>query len=551
MDLQQYASVFWRRAWLILLCVALGGGSALVASQLTTPVYRASAKLLLNEALLAQTAAYARNPPFERLAMTSIELMTTRAVFGAVIQRLGLELSPDRLAEMVHVQIVRDTQLIEVSVEDTDPQRAARLANLIPEVFGEQNQEFLARSYTASKQSLESELRSLDNQIAQTQAAIDELGTPSSAQEEADLNRLQSELVQYWQSYANLLQRYEAIRLAETQTTNSVVTIEPALPPKGPILPTTLLNTLLGAAVGLMLGVGIVFLIEYRDDSLKSADQVTDLMELSVLGAIAKFPPTNIKNGPIVSTEPYSPVAEAYRALATNIQLSRVDRPLKRLLVTSPGALEGKSTVVANLGLALAQVGVKVILLDCDLRRPTLHKLFSHPNTSGLTDLLLQPTWDRSEVIQATEVAMLGLITTGPLPPNPAELLNSERLTNLLDFLAQQADVVLVDSPPCLPVSDAVVLAAKLDGVLMVFRVGATRLPAATRAVEQLQRTNTILVGAVINWISPSKNYYYYDPYYQYEPNGTARLQSWFKKWKARSTPRESRRPRPPGGAPG
>ena len=507
MELLQYASVLWRRAWLIILCASLGGGSALVASRFTTPVYRATARLLFNEAPLVEVTAYTKELSFERLAMTSIELMTTRAVFEQVIQRLGLDMSPDRLAEMVRVQIVRETQVIEVSVDDTDPQRAARLANMIPEVFGEQNDEFQASRYAVAKESLAAELRSLDNQIAQTQAAINELGTPSVPQEEADLNRLQSAIVQYWQSSASLSQRYEAIRLAEAQATSSVIVVESALPPRRPIRPNTLPNTLLGAVVGLMLAVGIILLIEYLDDRLKSPNQVIDLMGLSVLGAIAKFPPTAIKNGPIVSAEPDSQVVEAYRALATYIQLSCRDRPLKRLLVTSPSALEGKSTVVANLGLALAQTGMKVILLDCDLRRPTLHQLFSHPNTSGLTNLMLQPAWSCSEVIQATEVATLGLITTGPLPQNPVEILSSERLANLLDFLAQQADVVLVDSPPCLPVTDAILLAAKLDGVLLVFKAGATRVPAATQAVEQLKRTNTILVGAVINWILPSNTY--------------------------------------------
>lgn len=192
-----------------------------------------------------------------------------------------------------------------------------------------------------------------------------------------------------------------------------------------------------------------------------------------------------------------SPQAEAYRSLRTNLEFSSLDNPLHSLLVTSAAPDEGKSTTLANLGVINAQAGKRVILLDCDLRRPRLHELFGLGNNAGVTTALLDPK--ASLPFQATSVPNLQVMTSGPLPPNPADLLASERMNGLLTQAMAEADLVLVDAPPVIAVTDAALLATKVDGVLLVVSAGQTRREHAQRARELLAKVNANLVGAVLN----------------------------------------------------
>ncbi|MCO6452948.1 MAG: CpsD/CapB family tyrosine-protein kinase [Caldilineales bacterium] len=192
-----------------------------------------------------------------------------------------------------------------------------------------------------------------------------------------------------------------------------------------------------------------------------------------------------------------SPQAEAYRSLRTNLEFSSLDNPLRSLLVTSAAPDEGKSTTLANLGVINAQAGKRVVLLDCDLRRPRLHELFGLGNNTGVTTSLLDPTTPLP--LQNTSVSNLRVMTSGPLPPNPADLLASERMNGLLSQAMADADLVLVDAPPVIAVTDAALLAAKVDGVLLVVSAGHTRREHAQRAKDLLAKVNANLVGAVLN----------------------------------------------------
>lgn len=209
------------------------------------------------------------------------------------------------------------------------------------------------------------------------------------------------------------------------------------------------------------------------------------------------MPETNHRQKLITATNPRSPVAEAYRQLRTNIQFSSLDRPLRTLLVTSTSPEEGKSTTLANLAITMAQAEREVILVDCDLRRPSLHELFGVPNTVGLTTAVA----DRNLALpfQESGVAKLKLLTSGPLPPNPSELLGSQRMAEVIEDLKAQADYVLFDSPPIIAVTDAAVLASKVDGVLLVVWSGRTKRELAKRAKALLDKVNANLLGVVLN----------------------------------------------------
>jgi non-specific protein-tyrosine kinase len=206
--------------------------------------------------------------------------------------------------------------------------------------------------------------------------------------------------------------------------------------------------------------------------------------------------------------DPRSAAAEAYRNLRTNLRFSSLDRPIQALLVTSSSPDEGKSTTLANLAITIAQSEQRVILVDCDLRRPVLHSLFGVPNSEGLTSVILEQE-QTALPLQATSVPGLQLMTSGPLPPRPADILGSRRMENLIARLRGEADMVLFDTPPVTVVSDAVVLATRVDGVLLVFKAGVTRRERARQARHTLEKVKANIVGAVLNGAHVEQSYGY------------------------------------------
>jgi capsular exopolysaccharide synthesis family protein len=198
----------------------------------------------------------------------------------------------------------------------------------------------------------------------------------------------------------------------------------------------------------------------------------------------------------ITLSDPRSPVSEAYRTLRTNLSFSGLDKPIKTLVVTSPAPDEGKSTTVANLAVTMAQGGRSTILVDCDLRRPTLHSLFDLSSEPGLTNLVLKES--ETPALQNTGVEGLQFLASGPLPPNPADMLGSKRLDEIIAMLGESAEIILFDAPPVIAVTDATVLGAKVDGVLLVVSAGKTRRDHAERAKEMLEKANVRIVGAAL-----------------------------------------------------
>jgi capsular exopolysaccharide synthesis family protein len=201
----------------------------------------------------------------------------------------------------------------------------------------------------------------------------------------------------------------------------------------------------------------------------------------------------------VTITDPRSPVAEAYRILRTNLEFANLERPLRTLLVTSPGPEEGKSAVLANLAVVLAQAGKRVIVADCDLRHPRQHEIFGLGNSLGLTTVLRDDAALSSLPLADVGVAGLSVLTSGPVPPNPAELLARPRMAELIASLSGRADMVLFDAPPVVVVTDAAILAARVDGVLLAINARGTKRDHALRAKELLEKVNARLVGAVLN----------------------------------------------------
>ncbi len=211
----------------------------------------------------------------------------------------------------------------------------------------------------------------------------------------------------------------------------------------------------------------------------------------------------------VTLSDPRSPVAEAYRSLRTNLEFSSLDEPLRTMVVTSPAPEAGKSTTLANLAVTIAQAGKDVILVDCDLRRPSLHDIFGVSNNTGLTSMMLDDVTS-APPLQETGVAGLKLLTSGPLPPNPAELLGSRRMSEFIEALREQAGMVLFDAPPVVAVTDAAILASQVDGVLLILNAGVTKRDHAQRAKVALDKVNARLVGTVLNNVKLDTSLYGY-----------------------------------------
>ncbi|MCX6028928.1 MAG: polysaccharide biosynthesis tyrosine autokinase [Chloroflexi bacterium] len=510
MELRQYAQLVRKWLWLIVVCTLAAGGAAYFISKNSTPIYQASATLLVSQASNPTNATgYAEVLTSERLARTYASLLTGWPVLEATASQLGVR--PEVLRGVVTVTPVRDTQLLTVKVEGPDARLAAEIANTLPSVFIGQNQKQLMSRVSESKASLEREITSVEDDIARTQTTL------QTASDDAQKIRLETSLAQYRSTYSNLVASYQQIKLAEAQATDNIVMAEPAQVPRSSIRPRIATNTLLAMVIGALLAVSVAFLIEYLDDTIKTPDDIDRLTGLSTLGAIARFRDTGAPRQLIAWLNTQAPETEAYRVLRTNIQFSSVDKPIRTLLVTSPSPSEGKSTTAANLAAVMAQTGQKVILVDTDLRRPVMHKVIGVPNNTGLTTAMLENApITLSDHLSPTQVENLSVLTSGPIPPNPSELLGSHRMASLIEQLSQQADLVIFDSPPVLAVTDAAVLGRQVDGVLLVADAGQTREQALAHAAQELRKTGANLLGVALNRLDTRRGGYYYYYYYYY-----------------------------------
>ncbi len=359
----------------------------------------------------------------------------------------------------------------------------------------------------------------LENQEQSEKAALDAL---TASLEEAK-GKDQAESIRgqpYWEAKRRLgnMMEFNKLLSAKIEATkidlqipkSSIVEITgPAEPGDSPVKPNKTLNIILGVIIGLIMGVGLAFFIEYLDTSVKTIDEVERAFQAPVLGVI----PQNV--GYLVDEGPESPHAEAYRVLRTNILFSRKDEKLNTLVVVSAGAGEGKSMTTVNLATVFAQAGQRVLVVDSDLRRPTLHKVFSVGNNLGLTNYLLKQN-KLEEVIQPTAVAMLDFMASGKLPSTSMSILGSAQMKEMVAELKQRYDFIFFDSPPVLGVSDASVLASEVDMVIQVIQYRRYPQPMSVRAKQLIEKVGGNLIGILLNNINMSQDesYYYYTGYY-------------------------------------
>jgi len=530
-ELRQYVSILQKWLWLIILGAVLAAGSAFVFSVLSTPVYQSDVTLLISQGTDAGTT-YTDILTSQNIAATYVEQIKSPVILGQVINDLNLPFTPEQLARSITVQQIRNTMLIKISVEDISPERAMAIANQIAKDFIAWNAELQNARYQSVQKDLDRQVADLRKKIDDIQKALVPLGDPADPKNatapefvRTERLRLQMELNTLQAQYTVLLNSSQNFRLAASRYVDSITVSTPAQLPQSPVRPNTLLNTLLGLVVGLMLGVGVAFLIEYLDDTLKSSDDVNRVLSLPTLGAVVRVPHMGTDQGILITVAaPRSPYAEAYRNLRTNLQFALLNNAApSSVVVSSAEPEEGKTTTVANLAVVIAQMGKKVILVDTDLRRPTLHKVFNLPPGPGLTDLLLGESPSIDAVLSETLVPGLRVLVSGTPPPNPAELLASDWMGKLVVALKQRADIVLFDSPPILPVTDAALLAAKTGNLLWVVGAGTTRTERLRSAREALTQVDTKVLGIVLNRVTAGRGYGYYYYYYDKDHQGKKR----------------------------
>ena len=317
-------------------------------------------------------------------------------------------------------------------------------------------------------------------------------------------------------------------RLKETSLTEelskspSASIIERAEVPVAPSSPDVQNRIMRALMLAVALGLGVAFLLEHLDNTFTKPDQIEQLLEVTFLGAVPNLTldgkPAHGSRPPLVAlSDEKSSGAEAYRALRTNLLLSSADVQPQLLLVTSPGKNEGKSSTAANLAVVMAQAGNRVMLVDCDMRRPVMHKVFGLDRDPGLSNLLVGTKVDPQLYVQKTAQANLEVITCGPMPPNPPDLLGSKRMHALLESLRHDYKFIILDSPPLWAATDAAVLTSFVDGTMLVVKAGETRRHFAQRAVKLLGDLNARIIGVVLNKMAAGKDGYYYYDYYYYQ----------------------------------
>ena len=385
----------------------------------------------------------------------------------------------------------------------------------IPAGGTERNLAALLAETEIQRLGLTSQLASLLKAQTSFQRQMDAL--PKLEQKQRELER---ELTVAQTTYEALLKNLQATQITENQTIGNARRITNAEVPQEPIAPRKLANLAIGILLGSMLGIATALLLEAFDNSIKTIKEAKEIFDFTVLATIPLISGNNNKikkdlSRPtpelILRSQPHSALSETYRMLQSNLKFLSSDQPTKAIVFTSSVPGEGKSTVTSNLALALAELGARVLLVDADLRRPTQHQIWETPNAVGLSNILAEQI-DWQEHVQSEE-ENLDILTSGVIPPNPVPLLDSQRMSSMLEEFCHRYDYVLVDAPPLAVAADALVLGRMTDGIIMVTRPGQVTVGAAEASKDALAQTSQCIFGLVVNGVIPDHepdSYYYY-----------------------------------------
>ena len=500
-DLRHYLGVIRRRKWSILVVVATVVAATMFFSFRQTPVYTSSARVYVTPLNVGTT------PSLVNLE-TEKALIVSSKVASTVKKNLDLAAPADSLLGGLNVAVETNTEVLQIQYSDVDPAHAERMAQGFAEAYLQFRSLQAVEDVKAQLDAKEAQVTQAEEELVALEQRLRQAGTPA----ERDV------LTQERDSLEALLlvlqQELQSLRLSSAVSASGGEIVDDAERPVSPASPKHTQNAILGILIGLVMGFGVAFLRDRLDDRLHGRDDLEEQLRAPVLATIPKVENWKRREETeVISLDaPKSPPAEAYRTLRTNLQfIARTDR-FRILAVTSPSAGEGKTTTVANLAVTMAFTGKRVIAVSCDLRKPRLHQFFGLDNRHGVTTILAGEA-DLEGAIQRPAVENLRVLASGPVPPNPAELLGSDEMDDLLGKLREIADFVILDTPPVLAVADPLILGSKSDGILIVTDATSTTRASAAHVREQLEQVDANIVGGVFNNFDPSTARTY-TPYY-------------------------------------
>ena len=485
--LRSYIALAARRKWWIIGFALLGLAASLALSLTQADQYSSTAQILVQPSGTATaTGAPAAVTPTE--VQTDLQLVTSAQVELAVGKQLGSKPS-------ISAAEVAQTNVIAITAISSSPSRAALIANAYANAFVTYQQQAAISDLTTVEAQLRTQIKTYGQQISKLKGRAD-----AAAELTALLNQ-----------QAVLREQLAQMQVSGAVATGGVALVTPALAPSSPSSPKPREDGVLGLVAGLILGIAFAFLRDSFDDRLSSKDAAEQLSGAPVLAMVPMVSSWKKRDQPLVVSisHPLSPSAEAYRSTRTSLQFIRQERELRTLLVTSPTAAEGKTSTVANLGVVFAQAGERVVLVSCDLRKPRLGKFFGIDEQTGLTSVLLGELSLTQALQQVAGHDGLWLLGAGKKCPNPAELLSGPAARDTFAALRASFDLVLIDSPPVLPVTDAAVLAKDNDGTLIVVAAGQTKRIDLRRAAEKLAQVNASVIGTVLNQVTRQTGYGY------------------------------------------
>lgn len=502
-----------RRAWIVALLMLVAGGTAYYNATQETPVYSASATMIVNPGVSTDVNQYNAIYETQQIAETYGRLVATGPVLERVAQRLGVPV----IDSGVSASSDEESQFLTVTVTDTNPEQAVLVANTVVEEFEAYIGERATNRADDVKAGLNAQIQSLNGRLEEIDARVAELraaGNAADAEIQQQITDLIQERANVTESLTNLNTSAVTIDAQILASSAQVESVNPAVT-ASQVSPNPRSALMLGLFVGLMIGVAVVALLEFLDNTVKPEQNLQGLTGAPVLATVSalnKMPP----GGAQVFTlaQPRSSAAEAMRLLRTNLEFASASGEIHSLTVTSPGPGEGKSTITANMGVVIAQSGLSVAVVDADLRKPTQHQIFAVANDRGLTTLLTHPeeNW-RSAAVKVALPGLL-LVPSGPIPPNPSDLVSGGRFAELIDRIKADVDIVIIDSPPILSASDALAIAAHTDGVVLVCRSHKTRTDALRHAAHSVHQGGIRLVGVVVNRQRGQHGASYYGQYY-------------------------------------
>jgi Mrp family chromosome partitioning ATPase/capsular polysaccharide biosynthesis protein len=543
MTFEQYWAIVVKQWKLILTCFIVVGLGAFIVSKLMTPLYQSSVLVQIAIQTGSNQADYNNLLASDQLVQTEAQLATGYPVLREVASHYP-GLTVQQLAGEVTATTKINTQIFEIDVLDPNPKRAADLANDVGQTLIKQQFQLVQQDNSQAQQQMQQDLTSTQQQISNVTGQIAQLQSKGGSRSRIEALQVQlSGLQQHYNQWETALAQLE---LTQAQSGNFLRVVQPAQPAVKPAQPNVLLNSAAGLVAGLFLGILLTILYEQLDTRVHSTEALSELLGMPVLATIWRATSRNRED--VINPTGHNANNEAYRILRTNIGFSGIDKPLRSLMITSAVPRDGKSVVAANLAIFMAKAGKNTLLIDADLRLPTLHDKFDFPGDKmGLSNAILafsaatapqessqQPSYSGSLLrqpgvksttgptldpfVHTVGIPNLRIMPSGPLPPNPSELLDSKAMDRLFKAIENYGvEVVIFDTPPILGLSDASILASKVDGVLIVADINTANKKNLKQVKTVLTQAGAHVIGCVANKQRQGRHDKSYSYYYYYQ----------------------------------